>query len=299
MIPAPFDYHRPADLAEALQLLTRHTPDAALLAGGHTLLPAMKLRHTSPGTLIDIDRIPELRGISVDGGAVRIGAMTTHGEIEHHGALRTAVPLLPAAARLVGDPLVRNRGTLGGSLVAADVGADWPAVVTALDATLELHGPTGQRRIPVDDFFVSGGRTAVRPDEILVAIIVPAFGVRTRGAYVRRTHPASGYAMVNAASVLSSDTNGVVTRWRIAIGGATPVPTRLTDVEDRLVGGPSTEEAVRAATAAVYALPATIGDDFGSADYRSALVPVYVRRALLDTIGAAWQAPARSGPLAE
>src|SRR3989440_7103619 len=193
MIPAPFDYVAPATLNEAVGLLTQHQDDAKILAGGHSLIPAMKLRLAQPALLIDIGRIKDLAYINEDGGQIRIGAMTTHYEIESNARLKEICPLLPECAASIGDVQVRNKGTIGGSLAHADPSADWPAAILALDAELVAVGAQGERSIKASDFFVDMLTTALEPNEILREIRIAQPKGRTGQAYAKVAQPASGF----------------------------------------------------------------------------------------------------------
>src|SRR5947209_7298435 len=199
MIPAPFDYVAPATLNEAVGLLTQHQDDAKILAGGHSLIPAMKLRLAQPALLIDIGRIKDLAYINEDGGGLRIGAMTTHYQLESNARLKEICPLLPECAASIGDVQVRNKGTIGGSLAHADPAADWPAAILALDAELIAVSAQGERAIKAQDFFVDMLTSALEPNEILREIRIRLPQGRTGQAYVKVPQPASGFAVVGVA----------------------------------------------------------------------------------------------------
>ena len=202
MIPASFDYVRASSLAQAIGLLQNDPDGSKLVAGGHTLIPTLKLRLASPALLIDIRGIDELKGIEI-GDHVRIGALTTHAELLASKPLREVLPIFHQAANLIADPQVRNRGTIGGSLANADPAADWPAVVVALNGELELAGPTGRRRVAAKDFFVDIMTTVLGPGEVLVAIHIPRPDPGAQFRYRKIRHPASGYAVVGVAVALS------------------------------------------------------------------------------------------------
>jgi carbon-monoxide dehydrogenase medium subunit len=298
VIPAGFDYLQPTSINEALEMMSLY-PHARFLAGGHALLPESKLRHTRPATLIDLGRIAELRGIEVvdDPKApqeradapgtrrlVRIGAMTTSADIEHSPDLARTVPLLPQAAALISDPLIRNRATLGGSLAAADPRGDWPPVVLAADATVHLRSRGGERAVSAREFFTrhgenpGAGSTALRPRELLRAVTVPAAETGTRSVYLKRMHPGSGHAMLGVAVAVTVDTDETCRACRIAIAGA--IATRAERAEAELVGSRLNAESIaRAANAANDGIE-FVGDAFGSATYLAALLPIYVSRAL-------------------
>jgi len=238
MIPAAFDYHRPASLDDALRLL-QEVPEAKILAGGHSLLPMMKLRVISPRNLIDIGRIAALRGIREEGGGLVIGALTTHWMIESSPLIRARVPALADAAGRIGDVQVRNVGTIGGSLVHADPAADYPAVILAVDAEMVAVGPGGRRTIPAGQFFTGVMASAVRADEILTEIRLPRLPDGTGQAYLKFPHPASGFAVVGVAAVVRVQGTRCEDA-RVAVTGVGPTPYRATAVERLLVGGPWT-----------------------------------------------------------
>ena len=299
MIPAGFDYLRPASIAEALEMASRHE-DATFLAGGHALLPEWKLSRAGSATLIDLGRIAELRGIEVvsDGGApeaggsgkpgglVRIGAMTTSAEIKYSAGIARTVPLLPRAAAVISDPLIRNRATLGGSLAEASPSGDWPAVVLAADAAIQLRSRDGERAVPARDFFTTDGRgfsrkaTTLRRGELLTTVTVPAAGPLTRSTYLKRMHPASGHAMIGVAVAAAFDTGEVCTQCRLAITGVGAVATRAARAEELLIGSRLTADVIEAAANLATDGIAVTGDAFGSAAYLTELIPIYVNRAL-------------------
>ncbi len=283
MYAANFDYYRAASLDQALQLMREH-PGARLLAGGHSLLPQMKLRVAAPPALIDIGRLAELRGARVEGGWVKIGALTTHDTLAHSDVIAQHCPVVAEAAAQIGDQQVRNRGTIGGSLAHADPAADLPTVVVALDATLSAVGPGGAREIPAAEFFTDLFTTGLRAGEILTAISVPALGRGTGSAYVKHPHPASGYAVVGVAAVVTVE-GGRCTDARLAVGGATANPVRVSAAETALKGSALDGDAVvAAATRAGEALASPLGDHYASGDYRRHLASVLARRALTTAI---------------
>ncbi len=268
MIPAAFDYARPGTLEEALELLARHGEDAKILAGGHSLVPALKLRLLQPKLLVDLGGLKQLRGICEDGGAIVIGALSTHADLESSDVLRRHCPLLPETARTIGDPQVRNRGTFGGSLAYADPAADWPAAALALEAELEIAGPTGRRRVAARDFFVDLLQSAVGPGEILISIRMPKTG--PQAAYEKVAQQASGFAICGAAVVAGK--GGV----RVGITGAGPKPYRALAVETAIAEGRSPAEAALKASEGLEAL----SDLHASAEFRAHLACVTTRRAL-------------------
>jgi len=280
MYAPDFAYYRAGSLAEAGQLLQQH-PGAKLLAGGHSLIPLLKFRLATPAALIDIGRLDELKGISVTDGRVRIGALTTHAELAASSELAERCPALGEAAGLIGDPAVRNRGTIGGNVAHADPASDLPTVLRALDATIAVTVDDGERSIPAADFFEGMMETALGDHDIVTAIEVPAAGAGQGQAYVKFSHPASRYAVVGAAAAVTlvGGTVGVVA---VALGGLVPAAKRAASVEEALAGQAPTADAIAAAAAAVSADLGDdlIGDIYASAEYRRAMAPVCVKRAL-------------------
>src|SRR5206468_12764710 len=254
--------------------------DAKILAGGHSLLPAMKLRLAQPSVLIDIGRIRDLAYIREENGQIRIGAMTTHFQIEASERLCDICPVLPEAAAQIGDTQVRNRGTVGGSLAHADPAADWPAVMIALKAEIVAVGGSGERVIAADDFFVDMLTTALDAGEILREIRLPVPAGRYGQAYVKAAQPASGFAVVGVAVHLVRDAGGDCESISVGITGVASKAYRAAGVEAALVGSSLDEQAI-AAAAAMAADGVTInGDLYASEGYRTHLAQVYTRRAI-------------------
>jgi carbon-monoxide dehydrogenase medium subunit len=280
MIPANFDYIAAKSLDEALSLLAHHKDDAKILAGGHSLLPALKLRLAQPKVLIDIGRIKDLAYIREQGGQIHIGAMTTHFQIETSDLLRHACPLLPETATNLGDLQVRNKGTMGGSLAHADPAADWPAAVLALGAEIVAASPKGERVIKADDFFVELFTTALEPHEVLKEIRIAALKGRLGQCYVKFRHPASGFAVVGVAVSLALDGSGKCQSAGVGVTGVSPKPYRAAAVEAALKG--KTLDAKTLADAASHAADGvrTNTDLFATGEYRQHLAQVYTRRAL-------------------
>ncbi len=277
MYPQSFEYTRAGSVSEAISLLSQNK-GAKLLAGGHSLIPMLKLRTASASVLIDIGRISELMGITRMNGSFHIGALTTHSMLASHQALPA---LLPDAAGNIGDWQVRNRGTIGGNLSHADPASDLPTVLTALDATLHVRGPGGERSIAARDFFLGLFDTALHPDDILTEIVIPAHGSGTGSAYAKMVNPASGYAMLGAAAVISV-MGGKCTAAGIALGGLTPNPTRASSVEAALVGKALDQATITSASKAVLddLKDDLLGDIHASKEYRRAMAPVFLKRAL-------------------
>ena len=279
MYPPRFDYYRATSVQEALSLLRDH-PEAKVLAGGHSLLPMMKLRLAAPPVLIDIGRIDELRGIQDQGNTVRIGALTTHWELEKSDLLARKCPLIPEAAAQIGDRQVRHRGTIGGNLVHADPGSDLPAVILALEGTLHIAGQNGSRQVAAKDFFLDLMTTAIQPDEILTAVEVPVLGERTGTAYLKFEHPASGYAVCGAAAIMTLNADGTVARARLCFNGITATPFDAQAVADALVGKQPDDATIDAAVDGNLTVNDPIGDIFASGAYRVELAKAFAKRAL-------------------
>jgi aerobic carbon-monoxide dehydrogenase medium subunit len=272
--PRAFEYERPGSVQEAISIL-QGDPEAKILAGGHSLLPVMKLRLASPGKLVDISRLSELKNISINGG-LTLGAGVTYNELLANEQIKSGYAALYEAAAHVGDVQVRNRGTVGGAAAHADPAADLPAAYLAFGAEFVAVGPNGERTISADDFFVDILTTALEPEEVLTQIRIPA---AKSSAYEKFAHPASGYAIVGVAAVVGD--SGV----RIAVTGATYLATRLPAVEQALSSGSMDADSINAAVENIGDLDYA-GDHFASAEYRAHLTKVYARRALLRAAGA-------------
>jgi carbon-monoxide dehydrogenase medium subunit len=281
MFAANFDYYRPATVAEAVQLLSTKE-NAKILAGGHSLIPAMKYRLAQPGALIDIGRIPDLSSIRLDGGAVRIGAMATHHAVATSASIKAACPLLCEVASKIGDQMVRNRGTIGGALVHADPAADYPPNLIALGGSVTVMGPNGSRTIDIANFWTDLFSTALAENEIVTEVAVNAYGKGTGGAYADMQHPASGYIVVGASAVVTVS-GGNVSKVSLVIGGATPNPVRVTAAESALTGKQPTADNIAAAAAhAADAISNPLSDSYASGDYRTHLTKVLAKRALTE-----------------
>ena len=280
MIPAHFDYVAPQTLAEALSLLADKPDDAKILAGGHSLIPAMKLRLAQPQVLIDIGRIKDLSYIREESGQIRIGATTTHYQIESSDRLKSICPLLPEAASYIGDVQVRNKGTIGGSLAHADPAADWPAVALALGAELVAASKKGERTIKADDFFVDMMTTALAPGEILREIRITLPQGKLGQAYRKVLQPASGFAVVGVAVSLTLDQKGACQSAGIGITGVASKAYRAKQVEQALAGKAIDQQLAAAAAAHATDGVSANGDLYASADYRRHLAQVYTARAI-------------------
>ncbi len=282
MIPASFDYVRATSLSQAIGLMQDDPDGTKLLAGGHTLIPTLKLRLASPALLIDIGGIGELRGIEV-GDQIKIGALTRHADLHASRAIREVLPIFHQAADMIADPQVRNRGTIGGSLANADPAADWPAVVIALNAELEIAGPNGKRRIAAKDFFVDIFTTALEASEILAAIHIarPIAGAQFRYRKIR--HPASGYAVVGVAVSLCLK-GSLVSRISIGITGATGHAFAAEPAAEFLIGKALTHETIKTAGTLASEQAECLSDNYASADYRKHLIKTELERALISLI---------------
>ena len=305
MYPAQFEYSKAGSVAEAIQIL-QGDPDAKIIAGGHSLIPLMKLRLARPSRVVDIGGIAGLRGISVNDGVVSIGALTTHYEISTSADVQANCGILAEAAGGVGDPAVRNRGTIGGNVSHADPASDLPTVLTALGASFNLQGPSGSRTVAADDFFVGPFETAVGADEVLTGVSVPALAANQVAEYAKMAHPATSFAVVGAAAVvtLEGDAHGHdhghdhdhghehaprCTAARVAVGGLTPKPTRSPAVESALAGSELTLNSIAEATALVGGDlgDGLLGDVYASADYRRSMAAVELKHALYHAVGLA------------
>lgn len=280
MYPVAFEYVRPATLDEARHWLVELGEDAKLLAGGHSLLPMLKLRLATPETLIDVSQLAELRDLHVDGDGARIGAGVTWREMRRHDALGQAYPLLHDAVAIIGDRQVRARGTLGGSLAHADVAADIPAPLLALEAQVQILGADGERTDALDDVLVGMFETTLEDDEILVAVRIPALPATATTAYVKFEQPASRLALCGVAAVVDHGPDGQLTDVRIAVTGAGDRAYRATTAEDQLRGQRPDAELLAAAADAARDGLAPRSDIHADAAYRSHLVQVLTQRAL-------------------
>ena len=310
MYPSEFDYHKAGSVAEAIQLLGSHQ-DAKLLAGGQSLIPLMKLRLARPAVLVDIGGVAGLKGISVNGDTIHIGGLTTHHDIASSNELRSANPMLTEVAGGIGDQAVRNRGTIGGNLAHADPASDWATVLTALNGSIDIQGPNGSRSVAPEDFFQGAFTTALAENEVITGVNVPVLSVHEHGhehghdhehdhghdhgsrdihgqvgEYAKMAHPASFYAVVGGAVVVTIE-NQRCTAARVAVGGLVPSPLRARAVENALVGKELTVENVSSAVdhLADDLGDEVIGDIYASAEFRKVVAPVEVKHALFHAIG--------------
>jgi aerobic carbon-monoxide dehydrogenase medium subunit len=283
MFPASFDYHRPKTIQEAVKLL-REVKGSRVLAGGHSLLPAMKLRLASPAALIDISRIKELSGIDSTKDGLRIGALTTHAAIADSETVRKNCPVLAETAAHIGDQQVRNRGTIGGSIAHADPAADYPTVMLLLDAKIiAVNGK--DREINAEKFFVDLFTTSLKPGEILTSIVIPKLDAGASAVYLKHRHPASAFAVVGVAAMIRVK-DGKCADVRIAVGGVTAVAVRAKSAERALAGqAPTAANIEKAAAAVADALKDPIGDSYASGEFRVHLASVMTKRALMQVSG--------------
>ena len=286
MISAQFDYIVPKTLAEAISLLGEHPDEAKILAGGHSLIPAMKLRLATPQLLIDIGRIKDLSYIREEGGKILIGAMTTHYQIETSSRLQQICPLLSECAKSIGDVQVRNRGTIGGSLAHSDPAADWPAAVLALGAELVISGAKGERTVKADSFFVDLLTTVLGQNEILKEIRITIPSGKVGQAYLKAPQPASGFAVVGVAVNLTLD-SGKINSMAVGVTGVGSKAYRASAVESALKGAAPDAQTIAAAAAhATDGIDAN-GDLYASSDFRRHLAEVYTKRAIAAAVARA------------
>ncbi|MDP6488910.1 MAG: xanthine dehydrogenase family protein subunit M [SAR324 cluster bacterium] len=279
MIPESFDYQRASTVSEAISLLQQHGEDAKIVAGGHSLVPTMKLRLATPGTLIDIGGISELKYINDKGDYLAIGAGATHWMIESSDLIQKKAPGLSQAAAQVGDVQVRNRGTIGGVLAHSDPQADYPGVVLALDATLVVQGSRGERTIAVSDYFTGLWETALGDDELLTEVRIPTDSANANSCYLKFPQPASRYPYVGCAVAMDSKA-GSCADLRVGFSGVGETAFRDSGIEDALRGNTLNESAIASASAKAAEGRSVLSDVFVSEEYRRAMAQVYVKRAL-------------------
>jgi carbon-monoxide dehydrogenase medium subunit len=287
MYPASFEYHTPTTLAEAIALLGRYGDEAKVLSGSQSLIPLMKLRLAQPAHVVDLRKVDGLTGVREVQGVLQIGALTTHAVLAKSELLRAKLPMAAEAAGQIGDAQVRNLGTVGGSLAHADPSADWPAVLTALDASVVLAGPQGERTLKVEQLIVGPLTTALEPGEILTQVRVPLPPARTAGAYEKLPHPASRFAVVGVAAEISLDARNTVQWSRIAITGLGSKVTRAKGVEAALQGKAADPAAIKSAAARAAEGLELRADLSGSAAYKAQLAAVYTERATLRAVSRA------------
>ena len=279
MYPAAFEYHSPTSIKDALGLMGKHGDDAKLLAGGHSLIPMMKLRLAQPKHLIDLRNVPGLKGVKEEGGTIVIGAMTTWYELETNATIKSKCAVVGETASIVGDPAVRNLGTIGGGLAHADPAADMPATAIACNFEFVCEGPKGRRTVKVDDWFQGLMSTAVKDDEILVEIRVPP--VPKSAAYLKFPHPASRFAIVGVAAVVTTDGSGTCSKESIGVTGAGTKAVRAKGVEAALVGKNLAGAGAIEAAAQKGAEGIDVQADLqGSVEYKAHLCRVFAKRAV-------------------
>ncbi len=290
MFAPKFDYQKAASVAEAIDALTNNS-EAKVLAGGQSLIPLLKLRLARPALVVDIGGIVELKGISVNGGTVSIGSLATHNQIASSSQVQQSCGILAEAAEGVGDPAVRNRGTIGGNVSHADPASDLPTVLTALNAQFNIQGQGNHRSVAASDFFTGAFTTALGDNEILTGVEVPVLAANQLAEYAKMAHPATSFAVVGAAAVitLEAGSHHHCTGASIAIGGLVPSPVRAPSVEAALTGQELTQESIAAAADRVADDLGSdiIGDIYASADYRRAMAAIELKHALFHAVGLA------------
>jgi aerobic carbon-monoxide dehydrogenase medium subunit len=288
MYSGDFAYYAPTSLGEALTLLNNAKPEVKVLAGGQSLLPLLKLRLAEPATLIDMSAVPDLRVIADSGNRITLGAMTTYFQAIDSALVARRCPLIVQTVRQVGDPQVRARGTIGGSLAHADPAGDLPAAAVALDAEINAVSNEGERSIPASAFFVDLLTTALRPTEIVKSVSFTATDQPATGtAYVKHRHPASGYAVVGVAAMVRLGPDGSCQEARVGITGAATHASRASGVEQALLGRPLDAANVAAAASRAADGLDLMSDSYASSDFRAHLTRVLARRALLEAAGRA------------
>ena len=284
MIPAGFAYSRANSVDDALRLLSEHAGSAKVIAGGHSLLPLLKLRVASVERLIDIGRLAELRGVRSSGdGGLSLGALTTYRDILNADVVRSQFPLLIEVCEGIGDVQVRSRGTVGGAVAHADPASDLPAVLLALDAQIVVRSQAGERTIPADQFYEGAFVTTIGENELLTEIRIPSMNGGA-GAYAKLEQPASGYSIVGVAAVIGPDGNSRTGSVRVGITGVGDVAYRATAVEQALAGGDLSPEAIRAAAAHAADGQLVASDIHADRPYRTQMAGVFTRRAIEEAL---------------
>ncbi|MGB8337408.1 MAG: xanthine dehydrogenase family protein subunit M [Burkholderiales bacterium] len=281
MIPPRFDYHAPKTIGEAVGLLSKYGDEAKLLAGGHSLLPMMKMRFTEPANLIDLNRIPELRGIKEDQGVIKIGAMTTENDVMNSALLKQKIPLLPEAVKHIADPQVRNRGTIGGDIAHGDPANDHPAIAMALDAVFVLVGPKGRRQVKATDFFLGTYMTAMSADEVLTEIQVAPFSPKTGYAYKKLKRKTGDWATA-AAAVVMQMSGDKVTSVKISLTNVADKALRANAAEQLMMNQTLNADLLAKVVAAVRSICTPAEDLRGNAEYKTAMAGEMTKRAILD-----------------
>jgi aerobic carbon-monoxide dehydrogenase medium subunit len=279
MIPGSFEYYAPRSVGDAVKFLSAHRDDVKILSGGQSLLPLMKMRLSKPGFIVDIGRLPGLDAITEEGNSLIIGGLVTHAQIECSELLQKKCPLLPQTATTIADVQVRNRGTLGGSVAHADPAGDWPATIVTLDAEIRIVGPSGERWVKCNDFFLGLLMSVLEPDEIVTAVKVPVTG-NQKTAYLKAAPRSSGFAVVGVAVRLALDDKGNCNKIALGITGVTDKAYRAERVEQLLSGRKLDGKTIADAAAQATRNVDVIEDINGSAEYRKHLTEVYVARAI-------------------
>lgn len=279
MLPARFEYHCPSTLDEALQLLSQHGEDAKVLAGGQSLIPVMKLRLAAPAHIVDLNRLPGLDGLAEGDGRLAVGALVRHKTLERSELVRAHYPAMAAAAPLISDPIVRNLGTIGGSLCHADPAGDWGSVMLAVGASVVVRSARGEREIPIAEFLQDTFTTALEPDEILTEIRVPKPRGPSGGTYVKMERKVGDFATA-AVAVHLELSNGTIGRAGLALTAVGPKNIVAAEAEARLAGAEPTEDAFAEAASLAAQAASPVSDLRGSAEYKRHIVEVFVRRGL-------------------
>lgn len=284
MIPAPFDYHAPTSLSEAIGLLQRHGDEAKVLSGGQSLLPLLKLRLGAAAHLVDIGRIPGLDYIKEEGGFLKIGGRTRESALERSDLIKTRYPILYDTAVVIADPLVRNRATVGGNLAHADPANDHPATMLALGAQVVATGSKGERTIPIDRFFTGLFTTALAQDEILIEIRIPVPPPRSGGAYVKLERKVGDFATAAAAAQVTLGAGGAIERAGVALTAAGPTPVRATDAERFLLNKTADRQTMAEAARLAAHAASPSADRRGSVEYKREMARVLTARALAKAV---------------
>jgi carbon-monoxide dehydrogenase medium subunit len=279
MIPSKVEYHKPKNINEAIQLLQTYGNACKILAGGHSLIPVMKLRIADPENLIDISEIESLKGISNNEKSITIGAACTHGEIAENSDIKRHVPMISKAASMIGDIQIRNFGTIGGSIAHADPAADWPAVLLASNATVIIRNVNGTHEKDIDKFFQGLFYTALEDGEIITGIRIPKTDFNAHSNYEKFAQPASRFALVGCAAAISMN-NGVVSTARVAFNGVSGTPFRDTGIENALNGNPLNADTIAAAVTNAADGVSILSDHYASEKYRKHIASVYANRCL-------------------
>lgn len=279
MNPKQFEFYAPETIDEAISLLSKHE-GAKLLAGGHSLIPLMKLRIASPEVVVDINRIKELSYIREDGQEIRIGALTRLSELQFSPLLMKACPLLTETAGVIADPQVRNRGTVGGNLAHGDPANDLPPAMIALGASFVIRGAQGEHKSKAEDFFLDLFTTCLEHDELLTEVVIPAPPLRTGAAYLKFERKVGDFSTVSVASQLTLDRDGTCTAAGIGLGGVAPTALRAKEAEKTLVGAKPTEDLIRKAASKCAEISNPASDLRGSAEYKKDMVKVFAARSL-------------------